>query len=159
YDVLRTTSPQFPSAPGNFALATGVTQTTYLDQGTPPTSYNPTGLTYGAPASRRVHLNNRDYPQPMIELDAVRVASITFPVGSCKCSAGGGGSQSPWTSDIDGAGHSLLNAKSASLGLTFAPPNPGSLFLGGAGNAQPAQVAMLNDAFNGLTIEMNGTTA
>lgn len=110
YDVLRTDTAQFPSAPGDFALAIGLSQPFWQDQGAAPVAYDPTGLPYGAPVRCRIYLNNRDYAQPTLELPcAMKVSTIIFPDGSEQNTAAAGGSQTPWLSDIDAAGHQLLN--------------------------------------------------
>lgn len=125
YDVLRTDTGQFPSAPGNFALATGLTQPQWRDQaagGAAPGFYDPTGLPYGAPVSCIVHLNNRDFPTPTLELPcAIKVSLIIFPDGSEQSTAGGG-SQTPWTSDIDAANFNLNDAGFIGIGSDATPP-------------------------------------
>jgi hypothetical protein len=91
YDVLRTDSPIFPSVDGNYALAIGIHQTTWSDQGTGLMAYAANELPYGAPAACSIHLNNRDYVTPTLELPCrIKLSTIVFGDGSTQSSTGGG---------------------------------------------------------------------
>ena len=90
YDILRTLTPMYPSLPGNYALAQGLTVTQFRDQGQALSAYNITGLPHGAPVSCLVILNNRDYEQPVLKLPCrLGVTQLLFPDGSTQTTAGG----------------------------------------------------------------------
>lgn len=94
YDVLRTNRPTFPRAPGNYAVAKGVSGGPIDDyQDLQP--YDPSalvGLPWGAPAARYIRLNNRDYTEPTLELpNQTSVTTLIFADGTTQDTAGGGG--------------------------------------------------------------------
>jgi len=93
YDVLRTNSPQFPQVAGNYALATALAATQLIDQGQALQSYNPATLNLVAPAFAHIHLNNRDYSVPTIEMPVgqIWVNRIQFADGSTLSSGAGSG--------------------------------------------------------------------
>jgi hypothetical protein len=71
YDCIRTDGDSpFPSTPGFYALATGLTAPTWIDQGTPPQYYDPSGLPWGSPATVHIHLDNQNYNIPTLLIDA-----------------------------------------------------------------------------------------
>jgi hypothetical protein len=84
YDVLRTTTPQFPMVAGLWALTQNTPLTFFFDEGNPLQLYNPTGLSFGSPVACRIHLNNRDYTVPTMEIPCsrVRVNRLLFPDGT-----------------------------------------------------------------------------
>lgn len=97
YDLLRTASPQLPSAAANIAVATGLTSPTFNDQGAALTSYNVAGLAAGAPVSEFINLNNRDFATPTLVVAPFGLAApsvtltaggLTFPNGSTQTTAG-----------------------------------------------------------------------
>lgn len=89
YDVLRTETPQFPQTAGLWALAIGLTDTNWQDQGAPLLFYDVEGLPWGAPVNRGMTLNNRDYNQPTLQIDApVQIPQIIFRDGSVQDTAG-----------------------------------------------------------------------
>lgn len=88
YDVLRTETNQFPDRPGLYALRLRLRETFLEDRGGPLEFYDARGLPWGAPVSRNINLNNRDYQQPTIEFDApAKVPQIQFPDGSVQDTA------------------------------------------------------------------------
>lgn len=110
YDLLRTETPELPIQPGNYALATGLTNTQFQDEGQTLTYFDLAGLPRGAPVNCLVHLNNRDYSSPVMEMPcALRVSTLIFPDGTTQWSAGGGGGSAAPTL-IGGAGIQLAPA-------------------------------------------------
>lgn len=88
YDVLRTETNQFPDRPGLYALRLRLRETFLEDRGGPLEFYDARGLPWGAPVSRNIYLNNRDYQQPTIEFDAIaKLPAIQFPDGSLQDTA------------------------------------------------------------------------
>jgi hypothetical protein len=128
YDVLRTATPSFPTASGNYVVTGGITPgagiTTAIDTGAALTVFNPTALTYGAPVTRHIYLNNRDYSQPTIQLPAVNVAGISFPDGTTMNSVAAASGQSPWVGDVNGAGFRLINTGDVGIGNDGTPLFP-----------------------------------
>lgn len=92
YDILFTRDLFLPKQPGNFALATGLTDTEFRDTGQALAIYNVAGILYGAPQHEWIHFNNRDYRKPALEFIPwpIRVSSIFFEDGTEQSSAGGG---------------------------------------------------------------------
>jgi len=83
YDLLRTPTFRFPMQPGNYALAIGLTSTSFQDAGQALTNYNPTGLPYGAPVVCRIIAT---IPSQPLRSPAARSAShnFCFPMAPCK---------------------------------------------------------------------------
>lgn len=75
YDVLKTTSTTPPTAGASSSLTTGLTATTYNDQGGSLSAYTITNFTYST-SSAILQLNNRDYAVPAYEI----VGSTTNPI-------------------------------------------------------------------------------
>lgn len=109
YDVLRTDTADFPQAAGYYARAIGTTGTLIVDTGAALAYWNPT-INPPSPVKCHIHLNNRDYNKPTLQIPCGQMAvpQIVFPDGSV-INSGGGGGQTPWTQDIDGAGFALNN--------------------------------------------------
>jgi hypothetical protein len=85
----------------------------YLANGTPcPLVLQPAGAT-AQPAGVGIGQNKPAYP-----LDVVGDVNITgvYRVNGVAISTGGGGSQTPWTGDIDAASHNLNNAAGLAIG-------------------------------------------
>jgi hypothetical protein len=118
YDVLRTDTATFPQGPGNYAVAPALPATEWVDITEALGSYNPTGLTYGAPVMRHIHLNNRDYNEPTIELDApLKTSQVIFSDGS---TISGGPLTATVTLDAQ-----AIYALSESNGAVLVTPPPG----------------------------------
>lgn len=170
YDLLRTDTPQFPKKSGNYAVVKAITNTYFRDQGGTLDSYDLGGLKTGAPARCLIHLNNRDYAQPVLEMPcAIKVSTVIFADGTSQDSAAGGGTapiliggpgitittnvgpppsttintdivgggfQTPWLSNIDGAQFDLLNVRRINV--------TDSYFLNGILMAQAGSVDLNN---------------
>lgn len=121
YDVIRTRTATFPTKPGFYGVALNVTSGP-IDDYQDLLPFDPTtlvGMPWGAPAARYIWLNNRDYTEPTLILPKqVSVSTLVFADGTRQDTAAGSGqTQSPWLSDIDANGFSLVNASSIGVGV------------------------------------------
>jgi hypothetical protein len=91
YTLLRTDTPVFPSAPGNFVVFNGLSTPSAFDQRTVLGPFSPSGLPFGAPVSAHINLNNRDYSQPTLVVAPFQLAvtQLIFPDGSMQSTAPG----------------------------------------------------------------------
>ena len=153
YDLLRTGGPRLPSGTANIGLAIGLTSPNFSDQGTPPSSYSLAGLSFGAPVSGHINLNNRDYAQPTLVVSPFQlgVTSLIFPDGSSQSTAAA--NPYSWQQDVQANFHNLIDVGSVEFDIAGAS---NSMFV--ALNSSSQLVVVPPNSLSRLIIAQSGQT-